>query len=398
MDIIISRELAQSIVDSIMPMAGHNINIMNSEGVIIGSGEPDRINTVHQGAVAVLRSGTMIEIDEGQVACFPGARTGLNWPIVLGGRIVGVVGVSGDPHAVRDTASLVKMVAELLLERESLVEEFRANLLLREQFIQLLLTAKSQENERQITRIAGLLRFQLAVPRVVAVVSMEPFLAGVLQQHEARDLITSRTEEEMAGRLDGSEIFDKKYDLYIFSKKEIIILKHFPEGSAPGAFDVWAHRLRAELDPGEKCADWSIGLGGFAQTADQIRTSYREAVFALSYGTKGRTVASIYDFSILADYLLEVTGNIEECLAIRHIKTSITQKMVTKYDMVNTVRGLLDNNLNVSLAAEFLHIHRNTLVFRLEKLRELTSLSPAQSFQHAVISKIIFGKLPAGSR
>jgi carbohydrate diacid regulator len=97
---ILTGELAQKIVDNIMPIVHQNVNIMNSAGIIIASGQKQRLNSFHKGAKDVIDNGAVVEIYPKTltVTRFP---PGLNWPIVLGRQTIGVVGVSGHPDAVR---------------------------------------------------------------------------------------------------------------------------------------------------------------------------------------------------------------------------------------------------------------------------------------------------------
>ena len=46
--------LAQHIVDRAMAILPHNINVMDAQGMIIGSGDPSRLHTRHEGAQLVL--------------------------------------------------------------------------------------------------------------------------------------------------------------------------------------------------------------------------------------------------------------------------------------------------------------------------------------------------------
>lgn len=49
--------LAQHIVDRAMAILPHNINVMDAQGMIIGSGDPSRLHTRHEGAQLVLPTG-----------------------------------------------------------------------------------------------------------------------------------------------------------------------------------------------------------------------------------------------------------------------------------------------------------------------------------------------------
>ena len=72
----LDHDLAQDIVDRAMAILPCNVNVMDSQGLILGSGEPERINTRHEGAQLVLANGRIVELDveppSASRACSPG--------------------------------------------------------------------------------------------------------------------------------------------------------------------------------------------------------------------------------------------------------------------------------------------------------------------------------------
>ena len=52
-----------------------------------------------------------------------------------------------------------------------------------------------------------------------------------------------------------------------------------------------------------------------------------------------------------------------------------------------TIQAFFENNLNVSETSRKLFVHRNTLVYRLEKIRRLTGLD-LREFEHAITFKV----------
>ena len=52
-----------------------------------------------------------------------------------------------------------------------------------------------------------------------------------------------------------------------------------------------------------------------------------------------------------------------------------------------SIKKFFENNLNVSETSRKLFVHRNTLVYRLEKIKKLTGLD-LREFDHAIVFKV----------
>ena len=57
------------------------------------------------------------------------------------------------------------------------------------------------------------------------------------------------------------------------------------------------------------------------------------------------------------------------------------------HETLFTIQKFFENYLNVSETSRKLFVHRNTLVYRLEKIKKLTGLD-LREFDHAIIFKI----------
>ncbi|GAA1725764.1 CdaR family transcriptional regulator [Aeromicrobium alkaliterrae] len=112
----LSSEFAQEIVDTLAPHSVYNVNIMDEHGVIIASLDPDRIGTFHQAAQQALAEDRVLNVD--QPAPGSSDRPGVNVPLRVGGRLVGVVGLTGEPSRVAPAARFVGVAVELLISRE----------------------------------------------------------------------------------------------------------------------------------------------------------------------------------------------------------------------------------------------------------------------------------------
>lgn len=112
----LGRELAQRVVDRISPTLRHNVNVMDPAGLIIASRDATRIGTLHAGARQAAESGAAVVIRAGDDP--RAGLPGVNLPFELDGKMVGVVGLTGDPDDVMPVAEVAVLTIRLLLERE----------------------------------------------------------------------------------------------------------------------------------------------------------------------------------------------------------------------------------------------------------------------------------------
>jgi len=112
----LDHSLAQDIVDRAMAILPCNVNVMDYLGIIIGSGDAERLYTRHEGAQLVLANHRVVEIDASTAQQLNGVKPGVNLPLMLDQKLVGVLGITGEPEQVRVYAELVKMTAEMLME------------------------------------------------------------------------------------------------------------------------------------------------------------------------------------------------------------------------------------------------------------------------------------------
>lgn len=166
---MLTAKIAQRIADEVVESLGYNINVMNEQGVIIGSGTPARIGDFHETAMQVIRDCRIYEVSEQEASSLQGVRPGINMPILSGGEVVGVVGITGDPAQVRGIARLVKMTAELIMEQEEASYQFYMHRNDKEAFVTGLLNDAAVGHEEGLKSWADSLGYDIALPRVACV-------------------------------------------------------------------------------------------------------------------------------------------------------------------------------------------------------------------------------------
>ena len=131
----------------------------------------------------------------------------------------------------------------------------------------------------------------------------------------------------------------------------------------------------------------TIGIGTVAPQLKNIVTSFKEAQLAIEVGQVFDTEKTILSFENLGIgrliYQLPTTM-CEQFLSEVFRKGSIS---ALDHETLFTIQKFFENNLNVSETSRKLFVHRNTLVYRLEKIKKITGLD-LREFDHAIIFKV----------
>jgi len=121
---------------------------------------------------------------------------------------------------------------------------------------------------------------------------------------------------------------------------------------------------------------------------DELRESYMEARRAIEVGRIFKAEESIYVYSrlILERFLMELPQDIS---AYYHsLLFNRKNQRLFNEEMLYTIDMFFKKDLNLSDTARQLYIHRNTLVYRLDKVQKQIGLD-LRSFEDAVTFKIL---------
>ncbi|CAN5318190.1 sugar diacid recognition domain-containing protein [soil metagenome] len=167
---MLDPDLAQQIVDLTMEKLGHNVNVMDERGVIVGSGDADRLGEVHEGAVLAISGRRVGTVDAAACRHLEGVRPGINVPLVHRGQVVGAIGVTGDPDQLGEISALLTMTAELILEQVRVLDDDQWRRRRRESLARSLVDPASAAEAVAIE--ARRLDVDLSLPRVAVLVDV----------------------------------------------------------------------------------------------------------------------------------------------------------------------------------------------------------------------------------
>ena len=169
-------------------------------------------------------------------------------------------------------------------------------------------------------------------------------------------------------------------------EKSIIIVKELSESDSYPQVDKIANTILTTLGV-EKDSNTHIAYGTIVKELKEVSRSYKEARMALDVGKIFFGEKEVIAYSSLGIGRLIYQLPIPLCkMFIREIFDS---KSPDDFDeeTLTTINKFFENSLNVSETSRQLYIHRNTLVYRLDKLQKSTGLD-LRVFEDAITFKI----------
>ena len=130
-----------------------------------------------------------------------------------------------------------------------------------------------------------------------------------------------------------------------------------------------------------------VGYGNRVYNLQDITKSYQEASMALEVGRIFYTEKEIISYSVLGIGRLIYQLPMSLCeMFIKEVFVDGIPDVFEEETMV-TIQKFFENNLNISETARQLYVHRNTLVYRLERLEKIIGLD-IRKFEDALTFKI----------
>ena len=130
-----------------------------------------------------------------------------------------------------------------------------------------------------------------------------------------------------------------------------------------------------------------IGIGTIADHLRELADSYKEAQTAIDVGKVFDTETTILNYENLGigRLIYQLPTTLCEIFLSEVFKKNSIDSL--DQETLFTINKFFENNLNVSETSRKLFVHRNTLVYRLEKIKKLTGLDLRQ-FDHAIVFKV----------
>ncbi|WP_240374021.1 CdaR family transcriptional regulator [Bacillus piscicola] len=372
---MLDHRMAQRIAEKTTDICGYPVTIIDSSGLIIGSSDRSRINTIHGGIDAVFQHKQLIEHDEEEVKDIPGAYAGIACPIVFTDNVIGAVGIRGNPDIVRGYIQLIKNQVEMMYQQRLHFELSKIRSDAFDLFIQELLYG--QFNSGQMKSLAQVNNINLDLRRYAFAIKVTDKTART----QPDNLDHEKFLEVIHNVIDSiTEFLQEPQTIVCHTNNDIVsIFKRHHDASTPmEEFEELYEFLKRKHD-----LQFLVGAGGECCGITSMRSAYQGAHQALSIADRlgySEGILSIQDLFV-ERILLEVKKEVVDDITL---DPSLIQFLSPRNKGLHeTLYCLCDNDLNITQTAKKLYIHRNTLLYRLKKMKQITGLDPL-TFRHAM--------------
>ena len=180
---------------------------------------------------------------------------------------------------------------------------------------------------------------------------------------------------------------DKQVDFVLStSETDITLIKQLPDGTDGKEIYKIAKQVEEALE-GELNLKVVIGIGTVVGHIRELARAYKEAGVAIDVGKVFDTEKTVINYENLG--IGRLIYQLPTILCQMFLQEVFKKNPIDALDQETllTINKFFENNLNVSETARKLFVHRNTLVYRLEKIKKLTGLD-LREFDDAITFKV----------
>ena len=180
---------------------------------------------------------------------------------------------------------------------------------------------------------------------------------------------------------------DRQRDFILsISESDLVLIKEMPQTIESEEFYAIAENIEQTMQR-ELGIRTVIGIGTMARHLRELADRYKEAQVAIEVGKVFDDNKSIIHYENLG--LGRIIYQLPTTLCEMFLSEVFKKNPIESLDQETlfTINKFFENNLNVSETSRKLFVHRNTLVYRLEKIKKLTGLD-LREFDHAIIFKV----------
>ena len=366
----LTTKIVQPFIATLEEALHYKVTITDTNGYIVGSSDPARLNQFHPSAYEILCERQPIEswdiATDSYVNVPEGVQLGYGERVIYDGECIGLIGLVGAPEEIKQSIKTAQLVLQLMLDRKKASDELKLISKDKKAFLLRLLQGQYGSPE-WIKERADTYKIDLSRPRYVLTVQIN------LEKFDEKSPLELSQIKETMHRAIRSIFFEQEDLLYEYDTGETVLLtagKHLDASQRRRQIEKAAARLYAELR--EQCkVSALIGVSEECGDYTGIPLAMRQGRMAAEIGAKTENGEGLYFYSqmrlgrIVASFSPEIRPILQRDILSKLLENhadSLLETLFTYFEM----------NGNVSQTAEKLFIHRNTLQYRFRMIKEIT--------------------------
>lgn len=366
----LTTKIVQPFIATLEEALHYKVTITDTNGYIVGSSDPARLNQFHPSAYEILCERQPIEswdiATDSYVNVPEGVQLGYGERVIYDGECIGLIGLVGAPEEIKQSIKTAQLVLQLMLDRKKASDELKLISKDKKAFLLRLLQGQYGSPE-WIKERADTYKIDLSRLRYVLTVQIN------LEKFDEKSPLELSQIRETMHRAIRSIFFEQEDLLYEYDTGETVLLtagKHSDASQRRRQIEKAAARLYAELR--EQCkVSALIGVSEECGDYTGIPLALRQGRMAAEIGAKTENGEGLYFYSqmrlgrIVASFSPEIRPILQRDILSKLLENhadSLLETLFTYFEM----------NGNVSQTAEKLFIHRNTLQYRFRKIKEIT--------------------------
>ena len=388
--------VAETIVNKIASLLGREVVFADINGNVLASTDLAKTHKNYTQLHQAAQSGKVTEVEQEQLGYIkdPLAQ-GVILPLTYGGEILGAMYIQDEPANYNKYSSLIKTTAELLIHQTMVIDNVPYKDRIKDNFIFGLLHRKISWDDPRTYDEAELLEVSLHKDKIV----MIAYVPGFWQTQFKEVASTSEDERQSKlhyykkrlydiirtfyGDVNGVQISYFGNDTFVILIDETQALKGNQMVDAlRGRAGEFNQLIREIFD--KDVSRIAVSIGNFYRGKDGIALAYEEAKVALQLGLSIDENKALYHVDDLGMIAILAGGN--KRWQESFVRNLLTQLLSEKY-LIETVEVFFDQNMSLTQTAKKLNIHRNTLLYRLSKVKKITGLDP-RKFNDAIKIKL----------
>ncbi|MEK5233144.1 sugar diacid recognition domain-containing protein [Lysinibacillus sp. FSL K6-0232] len=336
--------IGTKIVRELGELIDQKVVVIDHNGFIIASTDMSRMNQFHEGALLAMKSKEVMHMTKELSAQLKGVLEGMVMPLIIEDTPIGVIGVTGQPEEIEKYGKLVQKITQFFVEDFLMHRKKERETKMFELFLLDLLNG--QVHQALLEQRAEMLNIDTALYNRVIIIQLN-----------------RRIDEKGVDYLRAIQIIHPQLHIFQWSFDKLVLL--VPKVTRMHLEET-LYSFNRKLS---KLYDNDIFIGvGNSHSFFKLNESYNEASNALTVAIENKQI--VFEEDLKLELLL---SDLQEQKVDNFIERTIGS-LIGEEELIYNLEIWLKSKGALQDIADMLHIHKNTLKYRLKKIEKLLNI------------------------